>query len=104
MPDDSPPELQAKSTTAQRSRRLRRMLEEAIRLLAALPREPGRFLLAPALAGGRGLVGRGTPTVVAGPDAGLELLPALLEPGPRGTVVLLGYELGRSLIAGGGAR
>lgn len=74
-------------------------MERALRLLAALPRRPGRFLLAPALAGGRWLVGFGTPVRVV-EHGGLETLPALLEPGPKGTVVVLGYELGRSLFAG----
>ncbi|WP_373045562.1 anthranilate synthase component I family protein [Vulgatibacter sp.] len=72
-------------------------METALRLLTALPRKPGRFLLAPALAGGSWLVGHGTPLALE-PGAGLEALPHLLEPGPKGTVVLLGYELGRSLL------
>jgi len=79
------------------------MFAAALGRLAALPRRPGRFLLAPALAGGRWLVGSGTPTLVGGTEAGLGILPRLLEPGPRGTVVVIGYELGRSLVGGGRA-
>ena len=45
------------------------------------------------------MVGFGTPVTVVD-RGGLETLPALLAPSPKGTVVMLGYELGRSLFRG----
>lgn len=75
-------------------------MENALRLLASLPRRPGRFLLAPALAGGRWLVGSGRLRTF-NPPAGMDLLDALFGPAPRGRVVLLAYELGRSLLSTG---